>query len=348
MTASALAVEGLRCSFGSHVALDDLQLDVRDGEFLTLLGPSGCGKTTFLRVIAGFERPDAGSVAVRGKGILRLPPEQRPVNLVFQRYALFPHLDVWGNVAFGLQVSGENRRGVDKRTAEAIEMVRLGGLERRRTDQLSGGQQQRVALARAIVNRPPILLLDEPLGALDLQLRKEMQLELRSLHRALGSTFIYVTHDQEEALVMSDRIVVMRDGRIEQDGPAREVYLRPCNRFVASFIGETNLLEASVRDGMLELDGLDVSVPASEQPSAPRVTLSVRPEHLSLAGGDHAHLQGVVDDSIFVGSVIRHVLRLKSGATLLAQEQPGRGRLLERGDRVGVSWRPADAVVLER
>jgi ABC-type Fe3+/spermidine/putrescine transport system ATPase subunit len=347
-SAPALSARGIRRAFGSVVALDGVDLDIADGEFVTLLGPSGCGKTTLLRVIAGFERPDRGTVEIASQDVLDLPPERRPVNLVFQRYALFPHLDVHGNVVFGLEVSGVGRAEAEQRVREALEMVRLSGYERRRVDQLSGGQQQRVALARALINRPKILLLDEPLGALDLQLRKEMQLELRLLHRLIGSSFVYVTHDQEEALVMSDRIVVMRDGRIEQDGPPQDVYLRPRTRFVARFIGETNLLEPSVLNGAGgALEGLGVTVPVAGRSSVDRVAISIRPEHFRLVGRGGPRLTGVIDDSVFVGPIVRHVVRLMSGETVVVQEQPGEGRVRDRGEAVEVWWRPEDVVVLE-
>jgi len=342
-----LDMRGIRRSFGEVEALGGIDLRVPGGSFITLLGPSGCGKTTLLRVIAGFEHADAGQVHLDDLDLLPLPPERRPINLVFQRYALFPHLDVRSNVAFGLQVAGVPRGDRAARVAEALEMVRLTGYEKRRIDQLSGGQQQRVALARAIVNRPKLLLLDEPLGALDLQLRKEMQLELRRLHREIGSTFIYVTHDQEEALVMSDRIVVMRGGGIEQQGTPEEIYSHPVTRFVAGFVGETNILTGEVRAGrFLQADlGLDIPLPGTADGA---VALSIRPEAVSLRGRGGTVLRGVVDDSIFIGSIVRHQVRLADGSVFVVQEPPADGGVRQRGESVEASWAMDDAVVLER
>jgi spermidine/putrescine transport system ATP-binding protein len=229
--------------FGEVEAVHQVSLQIREGEFFSLLGPSGCGKTTTLRMIAGFERPDAGEILIRGQRMNEVPPFHRPVNTVFQHYALFPHMTVFENVAFGLEMKRLPREEIRRRVAEALRLVRLTGLENRYPRQLSGGQQQRVALARALVNRPAVLLLDEPLGALDLKLRKEMQLELKNLQHQVGITFIYVTHDQEEAMTMSDRIAVMNQGRVLQVGTPVEIYERPATRFVADFIGETNFLE---------------------------------------------------------------------------------------------------------
>jgi len=345
----SLRVRGLRRTFGEVIALDGVDLDVARGEFVTLLGPSGCGKTTLLRTVAGFEHPDEGSVEIAGHDVLHLPPERRPLNLVFQRYALFPHLNVWRNVAFGLEVAGTPKDEVSTRVGEALDLVRLHEFGARRTDELSGGQQQRVALARAIVNQPEILLLDEPLGALDLQLRTQMQFELRSIHRTLGSTFIYVTHDQEEALRMSDRIVVMRNGQIEQQGAPQDVYLHPRTRFVARFIGETNLLDGREEDGMLRLAGgslVPLSTSGDTLDDGVKATISIRPEHVGMGDRGLARLSGEIEDSIFLGPVIRHAVRMADGISLTVHEQPGEGRLRPRGELVEISWDPADAEVL--
>ncbi|HET7616063.1 MAG TPA: polyamine ABC transporter ATP-binding protein, partial [Bacillales bacterium] len=236
-------LENLTKQFGSHTAVGNLKLNIESGEFLTLLGPSGCGKTTTLRMIAGFEKPTSGTVRIGGEEVNRVEPYKREVNTVFQSYSLFPHMNVYENVAFGLKMKKVGKQEISDRVTNALKMVQLEGFRDRSVKQLSGGQQQRIAIARAIVNNPKVLLLDEPLGALDLKLRKQMQIELKRLQQSLGITFIYVTHDQEEALTMSDRIVVMNGGEIEQIGKPKEIYERPVSRFVAGFIGETNIFE---------------------------------------------------------------------------------------------------------
>src|SRR5438034_1805160 len=239
----AIALEGVSKGFGKVAAVNDVSLSIGEGEFFSLLGPSGCGKTTSLRMIAGFEQPDAGRILLQGDDVTRVPPNRRPVNMVFQQYALFPHMSVYDNVAFGLKVKRVDRREHAGRIKEMLRVVELEGFEKRRPRQLSGGQQQRVALARALVNSPAALLLDEPLGALDVKLRKQMQLELKRIQHELGTTFVYVTHDQDEALAMSDRIAVMNRGRVEQIGAPREIYERPATAFVADFIGSLNALD---------------------------------------------------------------------------------------------------------
>jgi spermidine/putrescine transport system ATP-binding protein len=346
LATAALELVDVHKRFDDVEALRGVTLDVEEGEFVTLLGPSGCGKSTLLRIVAGFETPSAGRVTIAGRDIASLPPERRPVNMVFQRYALFPHKDVWENVAFGLRVSRVRPAELRERVREALKLVQLDGLERRRTEQLSGGQQQRVALARAIVNRPALLLLDEPLGALDLQLRKQMQLELRSIHRRLGTTFIYVTHDQEESLVMSDRVVVINLGVIEQAGAPGDVYRRPVSRFVARFIGETNLLEGIAEGGVLRLDDVDATVPIDSAAAGP-VALSVRPEHVRIDRGPTL-LTGILEDSIFLGSLVRHDVRVANGSVIRVQEGPKDGAARRRGESVGIGWDIADAVVVTR
>src|SRR5438067_4627159 len=240
---AAIGLVGVSKRFGSHAAVDDVSLEIAEGEFFSLLGPSGCGKTTTLRMVAGFELPDAGRIVLKGNDVTEVPANRRPVNMVFQQYALFPHMSVYDNVAFGLKVKRVPRSEHSERVQEMLRVVSLEGLDRRRARQLSGGQQQRVALARALVNRPAALLLDEPLGALDVKLRKQMQLELKRIQSELGTTFVYVTHDQEEALAMSDRIAVMNRGRVEQIGAPREIYERPATAFVADFIGSLNAID---------------------------------------------------------------------------------------------------------
>ena len=344
--------------FGTVVAVDRVSLSIRDGEFFSLLGPSGCGKTTTLRLIAGFELPTEGEVYIGGKLQGETPPYRRPVNTVFQNYALFPHMTVYENVAFGLQMRKVPKGEIRRRVLEALEMVRLPGMENRRPDQLSGGQQQRVALARALVNQPKVLLLDEPLGALDLKLRKAMQLELKALQHRVGITFVYVTHDQEEALTMSDRIAVMSEGRVLQVGAPEEIYERPANRFVADFIGETNFLEGVVKgiragEVAVEVDGeLVLRVVADRGVGmGQEVTVAIRPEKLSLhpEPPDEKAVPGVVKEVIYTGTDTRYVVQLTGQSQVVARQQntgPGGGRRFPVGARVYVHWRPEAARLL--
>jgi putative spermidine/putrescine transport system ATP-binding protein len=313
--AADVAVEAIRKTYGEVVAVDNVDLRVGDGEFFTLLGPSGSGKTTTLRVIAGFERPDTGRVTLGGQEITNLPPYARDVNTVFQDYALFPHMTVAENVGYGLKVKGVARRSRNDQVAQVLRMVRLDGYGSRKPIQLSGGQRQRVALARSIVNRPKVLLLDEPLGALDLKLRQEMQVFLKSLQRELGMTFLYVTHDQEEALTMSDHVAVFNEGRIEQVGTPSEVYERPETEFVAGFVGTSNILE---RDGR---------------------RISVRPERIAINGNGEP---GTVADVVFVGSFTRVLVDTDAGDRLTVVRQND-GSRIEPGARIHVSWREDDA-----
>ena len=326
--APAVSASGLRKAYGDVVALERLHLDVWPGEFFTMLGPSGSGKTTTLRLIAGFERPDAGTVALDGVDVTGRPPYQRDVNTVFQDYALFPHMTIVENVAYGLMVKGVGRRERAARAQEALGLVQLGEMGKRKPIQLSGGQRQRVALARALVNRPRVLLLDEPLGALDLKLRQDMQLELKRIQRELsdGVTFIYVTHDQDEALTMSDRIAVFSTGRIEQIGTPREIYERPANEFVAGFVGTSNIVE---RDGR---------------------RCTVRPEKIRLLAADapvadgELSALGAVREVVYLGATTRYVVALDDGGTLVAMRQNDESgeeaASEERGRRVRLAWRP--------
>lgn len=316
----AVSIRGLHKRFDTQVALERIDLDVYAGEFLSLLGPSGCGKTTLLRIIAGFERPDAGDVLIGGQNALDLPAFKRPVNTVFQSYALFPHMTVMQNVMFGLRMARVGRAEAEERVLRAMNMVEIASFAKRKPDQLSGGQRQRVALARAIVNEPKVLLLDEPLGALDLKLRKQLQVELMQLQQRLGMTFIYVTHDQEEALVMSDRVAVMQAGLIEQLGRADEVYERPLSRYVATFLGSSNLLESQVReirDGTATLQTpLGTMYGSVGQYQVGRgVTVSVRPEKIFVTRSAERFqnanvLTGRIEELVYTGVENQYLVRV--------------------------------------
>ena len=348
--------------FGDVQAVNGISLDVRQGEFLTLLGPSGCGKTTTLRMIGGFELPSSGEIFIEGEAMGDRPPYRRPVNTVFQNYALFPHMTVAQNVSYGLEMAGVPKAERQKRVQDALEMVRLPHVEGRKPAELSGGQQQRVALARALVNRPAVLLLDEPLGALDLKLRKAMQLELKQLNREVGATFVYVTHDQEEALTMSDRIAVMNEGRILQLGTPGEIYERPRTRFVADFIGQTNFLEVDVTgwDGTASTSTFrdrarcERGVPDGIQPQG-RMTLAVRPEKISLLGGP-ARDRGAglerVDGATRRGGLRRHPhaisVRLPGGQMLTVYRQNRAVGENEHatGESLSVVFNPQSAALL--
>jgi spermidine/putrescine transport system ATP-binding protein len=342
-------------------AVKNVNMQIRDGEFFSMLGPSGCGKTTSLRMIAGFELPTSGEVYIHGKPMGQIPPFQRPVNTVFQSYALFPHMTIGENVAFGLEMKGASRADIGPRVAQALEMVRLPGYEKRRPKQLSGGQQQRVALARALINRPDVLLLDEPLGALDLKLRKEMQLELKKLQREVGITFIYVTHDQEEALTMSDRIAVMDHGVVRQIGMASEIYEEPNCRFVADFIGETNFIEGKVQamngiDTEFEAGGLKflASAPAGLGRGV-NATLAIRPERIRLTPTQPQDTPNVylgdVRESVYIGTDTRYLVQLAPTVSVRVRQQnvvPVGMPVLEGpvGVKVWVSWPPDSGRVL--
>jgi putative spermidine/putrescine transport system ATP-binding protein len=324
-------LEGLTKRYGEVVAVAGIDLEIRPGEFFTLLGPSGSGKTTTLRMIAGFEEPSAGRIELAGEDVSRVPPYDRAVNTVFQDYALFPHMSVGANVEYGLRVAGVGKAERARRRDEALAMVRLPGYAARRPGELSGGQRQRVALARAIVNRPKVLLLDEPLGALDLKLREQMQLELKAIQGEVGITFVYVTHDQDEALTMSDRIAVFNDGRVEQVSPPVELYERPRNEFVAGFVGVSNLLE---RDGE---------------------RFTIRPEKVQLldpaAQADGLRTErGRIADVSYAGMVTRYTVALDAGGELLLIRQNVEDTSLdaasERGKEVLVGWRPEQAVAV--
>ncbi len=334
--------------FGDVRAVDGVSIDIASGEFFSLLGPSGCGKTTTLRMIGGFELPTGGRIILRDRDITMDPPDKRPVNMVFQSYALFPHLDVGGNVAFGLKRKHVEKADISRRVGEALELVHLGGYEKRKPYQLSGGQQQRVALARALVNRPNVLLLDEPLGALDLKLRRRLQLELKRIQVEVGITFVYVTHDQEEALTMSDRIAIMNAGKVEQLGTPEELYERPTTRFVADFIGTTNLLRGTVGDdGLVRLTTGEVA-PCSlgHLTAGSEVELSVRPEAISLVPAEAiGAIRGSIDQAAYLGNTVSYQVRT-SGGLVVSVLSPKTGIRLPAGSDVAITWPAADALVL--
>jgi spermidine/putrescine transport system ATP-binding protein len=351
----AIRFDGVTKRFGSLVAVDDLNLSIRGGEFFSLLGPSGCGKTTTLRMLAGFEQPSTGSIYLEGDPVDDVPPYERNVNTVFQSYALFEHLDVKGNVAFGLKRRRVPSDEIRRRVAEALELVQLTGRESAKPRQLSGGQKQRVALARALVNRPAVLLLDEPLGALDLKLRKQMQVELKQIQREVGITFVYVTHDQEEALSMSDRIAVMNEGRVIQCGAPEDIYERPTGEFVAGFIGISNLLEGIAEEGgMVRIaNGHLVPAPLPDDCRAgERVNLSVRPEKIAVDELEEGMvtLDGTVEARVYLRMNTQITVGLGAGAHLVALEQAThRARADDRwepGMKVRLGWRPEHCLIL--
>jgi spermidine/putrescine transport system ATP-binding protein len=353
-----IELQGVSKAFGGREVLPPLDLDIYHGEFITLLGPSGCGKTTLLRLIGGFEHPDTGRVLLAGSDITELPPNQRPVNTVFQSYALFPHMTVFENVAYGLRAERRPEPEIQTRVAQVLAMVQLTDLAGRRPDQLSGGQQQRVAIARAVVKGPRVLLLDEPLSALDYKLRKQMQNELKRLQRELGITFVFVTHDQEEALSMSDRVVVMREGCIEQVGTPRDVYESPSNLFVARFVGEINIFAATIVEttdngrviGEVAGEHHELRTHARRFERGQRVNVLLRPEDLRLLPVDAPHgLPGQVIERNYKGMTLESLIRLDSGQELLASEffdedDPDFDYRL--GERVRVTWVPNWEIVL--
>ena len=344
--------------FGDFTAVDSIDLDIAQGEFFTLLGPSGCGKTTTLRMIAGFEEPNGGEILIDGEDVAAMPAHRRPTNTVFQSYALFPHLSVKDNVAYGLKRKGVDKPEIEERVQRELERVGLWGEANRRPNQLSGGQQQRVALARAVVNLPKVLLLDEPLGALDLKLRKNLQIELKRIQREVGITFVYVTHDQEEALTMSDRIAVMNHGVIEQVAEPEEVYERPSTTFVAGFIGVSNLMPGTVRSTSgdrvtVELEaGVTIEAPANGLADGERCHAVVRPEKLLVepvtdagpGSGDVQSVDGVIESSVYLGTATQIVTELRGGSRMTVlvpnADEAERQRLPGGGANVRLSWAP--------
>jgi spermidine/putrescine transport system ATP-binding protein len=340
---------GLTKRFDDVVAVDGISLDIDRGHFLALLGPSGCGKTTTLRMIGGFEEPTEGRIELGGVDVAPLPPYKRDVNTVFQSYALFPHLTIYENVAFGLRRRGVKGDDLRRRVNESLELVGLAGLEKRKPRQLSGGQQQRIALARALVNRPRVLLLDEPLGALDLKLRKEMQLELKGIQSEVGITFVHVTHDQEEAMTMADRIVIMNGGRIEQEGTPSELYEKPRTPFVAGFLGVSNLLEGEVLgEGTVKLnDGTIVRVPPEALKRTGIVQIGVRPEKIRVGGGEANTLSGVVTESAYIGVSTQYILDTPAGPVTVYVQNDRPGGQVATGERLTLSWSPESTFVVD-
>jgi len=357
-----LEIRNVTRRFGALTAVDDVTLSIQAGEFFTLLGPSGCGKTTLLRMIAGFDAPDAGQVLLDGRDFGDTPPEQRPIHTVFQSYALFPHMTVAQNIAFPLKMARRLPEEIQSKLKQALDQVHLQEFSARFPDELSGGQKQRVALARALVNRPRLLLLDEPLGALDAKLREEMQIELINLQRDVGITFVFVTHSQPEALALSHRIAVMREGRVEQMDEPSKIYGFPKSRFVADFIGHCNMLAATVLEAnshglRLDVSGLGevAAPPADGAKSGDPGVLAVRPEQIRIIGAAAAqelknHFVGTVHDFLYVGDVTTYVVALPNGArieALMPNSSPGRAMFFATGDTVKVAWRHDAGVFLQ-
>ena len=346
----AVELENIVKRFGEVVAVNNVSITVGENEFFSLLGPSGCGKTTTLRIIAGLEEPDQGVVRLHGQDVTDVPTHKRNIGMVFQHLALFPHMNVFDNIAFGLKMKKVPKNEIKKRVKSILEVVDLPGFEKRRIHQLSGGQQQRVALARALVTEPSVLLLDEPLGALDLKIRQHMMVELKNIQRRVGTTFIYVTHDQTEAMTMSDRIAVMRDGKIQQIGTPTEIYYKPANTFVASFIGEAvNLIGGEVRDGLLITKSLEKPVIVSSD-IAGKVSLAIRPEMLHI-GKELRDLEniyeGEVKSTIFKGSYTEY--RVEVGEIIFIVHQHNRGgavRLYNPGEKVKIGWSKNAGVII--
>ncbi len=341
---TVVELKNIGISFDGDVILDDLNLKIKDGEFVTFLGPSGCGKTTTLRIIGGFTQPDNGEVIIDGKNMDGAPPYKRQVNTIFQRYALFPHLNVFENVAFGLRVNKVDKKEIEERVTAMLKSVNLSGFEKRQIHSLSGGQQQRVAIARALVNNPKILLLDEPLGALDLKLRKDMQIELKNIQQQLGITFIFVTHDQEEALSMSDTVVVMNKGRIQQIGTPEDIYNEPMNAFVADFIGESNILDGIMREDKLvemfgqKFDCVDFGFDKNEP-----VDIVVRPEDIDVVDPDKGQLSGTVSSITFKGVHYEIIVDINNFKWMIqSTDSPS------VGDVIGISIPPQDIHIMKK
>ena len=339
-----ISLENVAVSFDGETILDNISLDIFDKEFVTLLGPSGCGKTTTLRIIGGFLTPDSGDVIFDGKVINNLPPHKRNINTVFQRYALFPHLNVYDNIAFGLRVKKLQENEIRTRVNEMLKLVNLQGFEKRTVQRLSGGQQQRVAIARALINRPKVLLLDEPLGALDLKLRKEMQIELKKIQQSLEITFIYVTHDQEEALTMSDTVVVMNNGIIQQIGTPQDIYNEPKNAFVADFIGESNIIDGvMVKDLLVNIDGKEFECVDKGFSDNESVDVVIRPEDIKIIPPENAKIKGIVDTVTFKGVHYEMVVKSDNFNWLIQSTKAA-----DEGAEVGMTFDPYDIHIMKK
>ncbi len=348
-----LELKNIVKNFDNTEVLRGINLKVRQGEFVTLLGSSGCGKTTTLRIIAGLEIPDAGEVLLDGADVSEVPANKRDVNTVFQNYALFPHMNVFDNIAYGLKIRGVEKSEIKRRVFEMLDMVQLAGYEKRMPSEMSGGQKQRVAIARALINNPKVLLLDEPLGALDLQLRRQMQLELKRLQKSLGITFIYITHDQEEAINMSDRIVVMRDGKLEQEGSPDEIYDFPATSYVAKFVGNANILRGKVveiADDCIRLENIDGLFTCKKYgcpPIGSELTIAIRGEYIEMERNiRNTCLSGVVTEKSFVGGMLRIAVKTDSGEEIVITRQ-GINISFEIGERVCLTWKPEHATAVK-
>lgn len=353
MSDSIITLIDVEKSFGKNKVVKKMNFEIKEGEFLTLLGPSGCGKTTTLRMIAGFEEASSGTIKVQGESIEDKEPFERDVNTVFQNYALFPHMTVFDNIAYGLKIRKKPKDEITIKVNEMLDLVQLKGYENRKPDALSGGQKQRVAIARALINNPKVLLLDEPLGALDLKLRKQMQVELKRLQKKLGITFIYVTHDQEEALTMSDRIAVMNEGVIEQLATPREIYDRPLTKFVADFIGESNIFDGKVKglhDGILDVETTagTMKVNGNGFDVDELIHVSIRPEYIKVSSkpAEGFNLKGTVKDYIYMGTVIKTSVDLKDN-TEIKYSRFEKDEDFKEGDSVNIYWNPEKAVAIK-
>lgn len=349
----AVKITELDKSFKDNHVVNQISLDIKPGQFISFLGPSGCGKTTILRMIAGFETIDGGDIEIDGKSVIHLPPEKRELNTVFQQYALFPHLNVYDNIAYGLRAKGKKKAEIQKAVTDALKLVQLEGFEKRMPAQMSGGQKQQVSIARAIVNEPSLILLDEPLTALDMKLRKEMRYELRELQQKLGITFIYVTHDQEEAMIMSDYIVVLNGGNIEQMGTPMEIYTKPETEFVSDFIGETNAFEGAVADVLenelhVKCESGDFLATGTDVSKMEFVNISIRPHQTMWSENpvEGFSISGMVKDFLFTGPYVSAIVELINGRKVRISRLAGTG-LPEKGKHVYLYWNPEDAIVMK-